>query len=86
MKQVAGKLTGDRLERNLTMQLCRWFRMQADGASELELTMQRGVIRGCAMQLLAWCNPIYDGSRVMIEEVERIFTRRVLESQARVGQ
>jgi hypothetical protein len=79
MRRVVGKLSGNLLEENLTKELRQWMHMLADGATERELDNQRGVVRGCAMQLLSHCNPLYHGSRVMVAEVERIFVRRIME-------
>jgi hypothetical protein len=79
VKQVAGRQAKDLLERNLDHELRQWMRMEASGATELQLANQRGVVRGCAMALLSWCNPLYHDSRVMVAEVERIFARRIIE-------
>lgn len=82
MKSAVGRQTKDLLEQNLYRELRQWMRMEAAGATGLQLANQRGVVRGCAMQLLSWCNPLYHGSRVMVAEVEGIFARRILEDGA----
>lgn len=82
MPRQVGKLTKDLLEQNLNREARQWLAMVARGATELELANQRGVVRGCAMALLSWCNPLYHGSRVMVAEVERIFVRRIMEEWA----
>lgn len=85
MKRSVGRSTQDRLEENLTRAIVLYLRMQEQGASSDELTMQRGVMRGCAMQVLSWCNPLYHGSKIMVAEVERIFVRKVLEDRTTKG-
>lgn len=76
-----GRQTEDRLADNLTRAVRLYLELDVGNAPSLVLATQRGIIRGCAIALLSWCNPMYHGSAVMVAEVERIFVRRVMEER-----
>lgn len=79
MKPHVGLLHEQRLRMNLENELWAWMRLVAAGATERELDNQRGIVRGCAIQLLAYCNPLYNGSRVALEQVERTVARDLIQ-------
>jgi hypothetical protein len=83
MRRVQGKLTEDYLKENLTNAIGKYLFLESQGASLEQLALQRGIVDGCAMQLLSWCNPAYHGSTVKLADVKRIFIDMVMEAEQR---
>ena len=45
--------------------------------AERKLVQQRGIVRGCAMQLLTWRNAYQKGNRASLQALEQEFVERV---------
>ena len=50
---------------------------KAAWGAERKLVQQRGIVRGCAMQLLTWRNAYQKGNRASLQALEQEFVERV---------
>ena len=50
---------------------------KAAWGAERKLVQQRGIVRGCAMQLLTWRNAYQKGNRASLQALEQEFVQKL---------
>lgn len=78
MRRSVGKSHERLLRENLVFEIRHFAVMFHSGAKDEELVEQRGVIRGCAMQLASWCSYLHHRNPHAVYDVMRTVVREVL--------
>lgn len=79
MRRSVGKSHEQLFRENLVLEIRHFVALCCDGANDEELAEQRGVIRGCAMQLTSWCSYMHHRNRLAVAAVMQAVVREVLE-------